>query len=367
MHYALCTMHYALTTTMYIRCQSCGQLLYIPDDANGVTVRCPACQNEFVYTAEETSTHKEESRADEASNQDEERTPAEEPLPEFALRESYHQPRNLKLELFSSWDALFTAYRLFSEHFVVLILFALLTIIPGVISNWATHTLVPELTDVQRTIAEKETFEEVLKAYQEFSQTIPPTTAITILGISLISFMMSIFLQIGGIRLFNAYGRKQKASFWLTLSGFDSPCRVLLSCILFFILTAAASSAGLFILFALTIAGLMPLGIMAFIFLILFLMVYLFFVMPLIADSNLSAFKAFQLSYLIAKGNISSLFGAIALLFFMMMFISAFVSAILGSVLTNGVVGLIAQALFQPLLVGVLSVAYLKATGQFRQ
>ena len=352
---------------MYIRCQSCGQLLYIPDDANGKTVRCPACQTEFIYIEEETSVHDEQDSAEESSSPDEEFTPDDQPLPEFATRESYHQPRSLKLQPFSSWDALFTAYRLFSEHFGVLILFAILTALSNVVSNWTIYALVPELTDMQRTIAEKETFEEVIKAYQDFSQTIPPTTAITILGISLISFTLSIFLQIGGIRLFNAYGRKQKASFWLTLSGFDSPGRVLLSCILFFILTTAASSAGMFILVAMTMAGLSPLGIMAFIFLILFLMVYLFFVMPLIADSNLSATKAFQLSYLIARGNISSLFGSIALLFLMMMFISAFVSAILGSVLTNGVVGLISQALFQPLLVGMISVAYLKATGQFKQ
>ena len=352
---------------MYIRCQSCGQLLYIPDDANGKTVRCPACQTEFVYIEEETSVHDEQDSAEESSSPDEEFTPDDQPLPEFATRESYHQPRSLKLQPFSSWDALFTAYRLFSEHFCVLILFAILTALPNVVSNWTIHALVPELTDMQRTIAEKETFEEVIKAYQDFSQTIPPTTAITIFGISLISFTLSIFIQIGGIRLFNAYGRKQKASFWLTLSGFDSPGRVLLSCILFFILTTAASSAGMFILFAMAMAGLSPLGIMAFIFLILFLIVYLFFVMPLIADTNLSATKAFQLSYLIARGNISSLFGSIALLFLMMMFISAFVSAILGSVLTNGVVGLISQALFQPLLVGMISVAYLKATGQFKQ
>ena len=352
---------------MYIRCKSCGQLLYIPDDANGKTVRCPACQTEFIYIEEETSTHDEQDSAEQSSSQDEEFTPDQEPLPEFATRESYHQPRSLKLQPFSSWDALFTAYRLFSEHFGVLILFAILTALPNVGSNWAIHALVPELTDMQRTIAEKETFEEVIKAYQDFSQTVSPTTAITILGISLISFTLSIFLQIGGIRLFNAYGRKQKASFWLTLSGFDSPGRVLLSCILFFILTTAASSAGMFILFAMAMAGLSPLGIMAFIFLILFLMVYVFFVMPLIADTNLSATKAFQLSYIIAKNNVSSLFGSIALLFLMMTFISAFVSAILGSFLTNGVVGLISQALFQPLLVGMVSVAYLKATGQFRQ
>ena len=352
---------------MYIRCKSCGQLLYIPDDANGKTVRCPACQTEFIYIEEETSTHDEQDSAEQSSSQDEEFTPDQEPLPEFATRESYHQPRSLKLQPFSSWDALFTAYRLFSEHFGVLILFAILTALPNVGSNWAIHALVPELTDMQRTIAEKETFEEVIKAYQDFSQTVSPTTAITILGISLISFTLSIFLQIGGIRLFNAYGRKQKASFWLTLSGFDSPGRVLLSCILFFILTTAASFAGMFILFAMAMAGLSPLGIMAFIFLILFLMVYVFFVMPLIADTNLSATKAFQLSYIIAKNNVSSLFGSIALLFLMMTFISAFVSAILGSFLTNGVVGLISQALFQPLLVGMVSVAYLKATGQFRQ
>ncbi len=352
---------------MYIRCQSCGQLLYIPDDANGKTVCCPACKTEFVYTAEETSTHEDEYSDGQTSNPDEEFTPFEEPLPEFALRESYHQPRSLKLQPFSSWDAFFTAYRLFSEHFGVLILFAILTVLPGGFSNWAINELVPELTDIQRTIAEKETFEEVLKAYQEFSQTIPPTTAMAIFEISLISFTLSVFLQIGGIRLFNAFGRKQKASFWLTLSGFDSLGRVTFSCLLFLILLAAAGSAGMFILVAMAMAGLMPLGIMLFIFLILFLMVYLFFVMPLIADSNLSAYKAFQLSYLIARGNISSLFGSIALLFFMMMFINGFVSTILGNVLTNGGVSLISQALFQPLLVGMISVVYLKATGQFRQ
>lgn len=352
---------------MYIRCQSCGQLLYIPDDANGKTVRCPACQTEFVYIEEETSVHDEQDSAEESSSQDEEFTPDDQPLPEFATRESYHQPRSLKLQPFSSWDALFTAYRLFSEHFGVLILFAILTALPNVVSNWTIHALVPELTDIQRTIAEKETFEEVIKAYLDFSQTIPPTTAITILGLNIISTIILMFLFIGGIRLFNAYGRKQKASFWLTLSGFDSPGRAALSCLLIFILSFAAGAAGAFILLPLSMAGLAPLGIMLFIFLLLFLMVYLFFVIPLIADTNLSATKAFQLSYLIARGNISSLFGSIALLFLMMMFISAFVSAILGSVLTNGVVGLISQALFQPLLVGMISVAYLKATGQFRQ
>ena len=189
----------------------------------------------------------------------------------------------------------------------------------------------------------------------------------SILGISLISFTLSIFLQIGGIRLFNAYGRKQKASFWLTLSGFDSPGRVLLTCFLFFVLLCAAVAAGGLVFAATAVAGIAALGIFLFLFLILFLMVFLFFVMPLIADSNLSAFKSFQLSYLIAKRNISALFGAIGLLFLMMMFINVFVSTIFGSVLTNGVVGLISQALFQPLLVGMISVVYLKATGQFRE
>ena len=354
---------------MYIRCESCGQLLYIPDDANGITVRCPACQNEFVYTADTNEDNEaNENQPEQTSSEVEEPTPPDvEPLSEYALRESYHQPRSLKLQPFSSWDALFTAYRLFSEHFGVLILFALLTVLPGLFSNWAIHALVPELEDMQRTIAEKETFEQVLQAYREFSQTMPPTTALTIFGINLISFTLSIFLQIGGIRLFNAYGRKQIASFWLTLSGFDSPGRVLLSCILFFVLLAAAFSAGAFLFAAIGAAGLAILGIFMFIFLILYLLVFLFFVMPLIADTNLSAFNAFQLSYLIAKGNISSLFGSIGLLFLMMMFISAFVSTIFGSVLTSGVVGLISQALFQPLLVGMISVAYLKATGQFRE
>ena len=189
----------------------------------------------------------------------------------------------------------------------------------------------------------------------------------SMIGISLATTFLSMFLLIGGIRLFNAYGRKQKASFWLTLSGFDSPGRVLFSYILLCILLAAASAVGAFILIPFAAAGLASLGIMLVILLFLFILVNLFFVLPLIADSNLSATKAFQLSYLIAKRNIATLFGTIALLFLMMMFISMFVMAIVGSVFTNGFVGMIAQALFEPLLVGVVSVAYLKATGQFRE
>ena len=350
---------------MYIRCQSCGQLLYIPDDANGKIVCCPACKNEFVYKAETNETT--DNRFEQTSSEDEQPSFEIEPLPEYATRESYHQSRNLKLEPFISWDALFTAYRLFSEHFGVLILFAILTVLPGGAANWAVHALVPELTDMQRSLAEKETFEEVLQAYQELSQTLAPSTAMTMIGISLASSFVSMFLLIGGIRLFNAYGRKQKASFWLTLSGFDSPGRVTLACILFCVLVSAGSVAGAFILIPFAAAGMAPLGIMLVMLLALFLMVNLFFVLPLIADSNLSATKAFQLSYLIAKRNIATLFGTIALLFFMMMLISAFVMAIVGSVFTNGFVGMIAQALFEPLLVGVISVAYLKATGQFRE
>lgn len=343
-------------------------MLYVPDNANGKTVCCPACKAEFVYTAEEPSTHEEEESAEYTSSPDEEFTlPGEEPLPEFAQRESYHQPRSLKLQPFSSWDALFTAYRIFSEHFGVLILFAILTLLPGFASNWTIHALVPELTDIQRSIAEKETFEEALQAYQDYSQTLPASTALVILGASLVSSLLSMFLLVGGIRLFNAYGRKQKASFWLTLSGFDSPGRVLLTCFLFSVLLMAVSVVGAFILLPFMAAGLATLGIMLAIFLFLFLLVYLFFVLPLIADSSLSAFKAFQLSYLIARGNISPLFGSIGLLLLMMMFISSFVMAIFGSILTNGFVGLIAQALFEPLLVGVISISYLKATGQFRQ
>ena len=350
---------------MYIRCQSCGQLLYIPDDADGKTVCCPACKNEFVYKAETNETT--DNRDEQTSSEVEQSSSDVEPLPEFATRESYHQPRSLKLQPFISWDALFTAYRLFSEHFGVLILFAILTVLPGGAGNWAIRILVPELDNIQRTIAEKETFEEVFQAYQDLSQTLPPSAAMSMIGISLATTFLSMFLLIGGIRLFNAYGRKQKASFWLTLSGFDSPGRVLLSYILLCILLAAASAVGAFILIPFAAAGLAPLGIMLVIFLFLFLMVNLFFVMPLIADSNLSAIKAFQLSYLIAKRNIATLFGTIALLFLMMMFISMFVMAIVGSVFTNGFVGMIAQALFEPLLVGVVSVAYLKATGQFRE
>ena len=109
------------------------------------------------------------------------------------------------------------------------------------------------------------------------------------------------------------------------------------------------------------------LGILLFLCMMILFMVYLFFVLPLIADSNLSASKAFHLSYIIARLNISSLFGTIALLFFMYMFINTFVIALFGNFFSNFFAGLIAQALFEPLFVGVLSLAYLKATGQFRQ
>lgn len=290
-----------------------------------------------------------------------------EPLPETADRESYHQSRNLQLQPFSSWDALLTSYRLFSQHIGVLLLFALLTAIPNGIANVALYMLVPELAEIQNSSSENQTIEEVFKECQAISQSIPPSTLITITGINLLASLLTAFLTIGGIRLFNAYGRNQKARFGLIFSGFDSPGRVLLMFLIMFILSFAFSMAAMFILLAIAMMGLIQIGIFLLLCLMILFMAYLFFVLPLIADSNIPTVKAFHLSYIIARRNVITLFGTISLLLFVMLFINVFVLGLFGSFLSTALVSLIAQVLFEPLFVGVISVAYLKATGQFRQ
>ena len=352
---------------MYIHCKSCGQLLYIPDDENNPKVCCPACQTEFVYEAETNKSNEKEILSEQPSEPDNEIIPPAEPLPEFATRESYHQSRNLNLQPFSSWDALLTAYRIFSERFVVLLLFAVLASIPNGIATWSLYLFAPELVNLQNSSSENQSFAELLQECQEVSKTIPTINVFYITGINILAALFSTFFIIGGIRLFNAYGRKQKASFWLSLSGFDSPGRVTLFYLMLFVLSFAFTIIGTFILLVLAALGILNLGIFLIMFLLILFMGYLFFVLPLIADSNLSAPNAFQLSFIIARRNIFTLIGTISLIMLIMMIISFFVMGVFGSFLSNAFITLIAQILYEPIIIGVISVAYLKATGQFRK
>lgn len=355
---------------MYIRCKSCGQLLYIPDDAGIQTVKCPACQTEFLYTPEITPSKEDYNASEKDSNpfdQPKQYTPKFEPVLETATRESYHQARNLTLQPFYSWDAVLTAYRFFSERFGVMLFLAILLPAPYLIMNLVQSAILPELTDIQKTLSEKETLEEVFQEYMAISKIIPPEKAFFLTGINILFSLVNMFLFIGGIRLFNAYGRNQKASVWLVFSGFDSPLRVLIASVLLFLLFLALSVAATFVLFVFAIAGLSFLGVILFFVLFIFFLVYLFFVMPLIADSNLSAIKAFQLSNLIARQNLSTLFGTVSLLLLLSMLFNIFAIGAFGSFLSNTYVSFIAQALFDPILIGVVSAAYLKATGQFRR
>lgn len=351
---------------MYIRCKSCGQLLYVPDDSNDKSVCCPACKTESFYTSESTPSSEEcENSSTSATDQQEfEDAPAVEPLPEYAPRESYHQPRNLILQRFSSWDALLTAYRIYSRNFGVYFLFAIISAIPGLIVYCLQNVLVPEFVEMQNSLSELKSMEDVFKASQDLNLSF--TTILTVFGINLLSSILSLFLIIGRVRLFNAFGRTQKASIWLTFSGFDSPGRTLLFFIILYILTLAAGVAGTFFIILMAMLHLVEIGIFILMCFIIVFLSYLFFALPLIADSNLPAVNAFQLSYIIARRNLSPLIGTISLLFLMMMFVSWFTMALFGNILPTVYIGLISQALFEPLMIGVMSVAYLKATGQFR-
>lgn len=286
---------------------------------------------------------------------------------ETATREAYHQSRNLSLQPFFSWDAVLSAYRLISERFGVMILLAILLVVPNLILNLVQTAILPEMADIYKTLSEKETFEEVFQEYMAFSQSIPTEKAFLLSGCNILVSLADVFLLIGGIRLFNAYGRNQKAAFWLVFSGFDSPLRVLIACFLLLVLFMAFGVVASFIFIAMAMAGLSFFAVFLFFMLLIFFMVYLFFVFPLIADSNVSATKAFQLSYLIAKRNLSALFGTISLLFLISMLIGFFTMAVFGGFLSSGYVSLISQALYTPILLGVISSAYLKATGQFRR
>lgn len=355
---------------MYIRCKSCGQLLYIPDDANNQAVKCPACQTEFLYTPENKPTNKDFFDSENKStsfDQQYHRTLQFEELSETASIESYHQSRNLTIQPFFSWDALMTAYRFIAERFVMMILMAILLIAPNFIMHLVQNTLIPNITELQNSLSEKETLEEVVDAYMTISKDIPVNKAMALIVVKVFISLLNVFLVIGGIRLFNAYGRNQKASFSLLFSGFDSPLRILIATVLLFVLLMAFSVAGTLVLIIAAKAGLSLFGILLFFVMLIFFFVYLFFVFPLIADSNISATKAFQLSYIIARQNISTLFGVVSLLFLISMLINYFAIIAFGGFLSNIYVSLISQALFEPILIGVVSVSYLKATGQFRQ
>lgn len=360
---------------MYIRCKSCGQLLFIPDDVDYQTVNCPACQSEFLYTPEEKASNRDFFESENTSKPfdpqsqytSDQYAPQFDDLPETATRESYHQSRNLSLQPFSSWDAVLSAYGFFSERFGVMILVAILLTVPNLIMNLMQSAILPEITDLYRSLAEKETFEEVFNEYMTFFQNVPQEKAFILSGCNILFSLAYIFLLIGGIRLFNAFGRKQKASLSLLFSGFDSPLRVLIACCLLFVLFLAFCVAACFVFVAMAMAGLSFFAVLLFFMLLIFFLVYLFFIFPLIADSNVSAVKAFHLSYLIAKRNLSTLFGTISLLFLISMLIGFFTMAVFGGILSSGYVSLISQALYMPILLGVISSAYLKATGQFRR
>lgn len=351
---------------MYIPCKSCGQQLYVPDDANDLTVRCPACQNEFVFTAEAHSANENENISNSPAPVLGCIPPDEQPFPEFATRKSYHQPRDFYFQTFSSMEVLLSTSRIISKHFGFMLLLALIVSAPLVIYNLMLIIYTPELIDSFRSIFQKTpTYKDLIdfiKLYQ--------ITNIKHYEISLIAnplFLLSSFLNIGVIRLFNAYGRKQKTSFWLAISGFDSPIRVIGVYILQGIISSIVIFLSIILFLGLVKTGHPIIGLLFLFFIIFLYSAGMFFVMPLIADTDLSAVNAIKLSIRIAQRYLITLFGVFSLLFFIALILTFFIKVSFDGVITVDYQTVIAFALFELILQGFISITYLKTTGQFRE
>ncbi len=357
---------------MYIPCKSCGQQMYIPDDVKELTVCCPVCQTELVYSADTMANENVNISANSTAPVLGQTSPAE-PLPEYATRESYHHARILKLQSFSSMDALLTTFRIISQHFGAMILILFVMALPYLVQTVAEFALIPDTKEVvaQSSVKLKkegvsmETLNGLSKDYidslyasEDYNRKSFLLTAIFVLQI-----IVSSFIFIGCIRLFNAYGRNQKASLGLILSGFDSPVRVLFSTILFNLLTTFPFLLGI---------GLFMLGfsviavILCFAFSLFFSM-FLYFMFALVADTNLSTIKSFQLSCLIAQRNILTLLGIVFLSFFILGLIGFILAALLSVMIPLVYIGDIGIPLVELVFVGLASVSYLKATGQLKE
>ncbi|MBR5710565.1 MAG: hypothetical protein IKX40_07390 [Thermoguttaceae bacterium] len=349
---------------MFIPCKSCGQQLYIPDDVKELTVCCPACQKEFVYSAESMANENVKLTAN-STDPVLEQTPQEEPLPEYATRESYHQPRILKLQPFSSMDALISVFRIVSQHFGAMILMFLVLALSNSVNFIAESVLVPNSGDLMNNFLEYKSIDDFSNQFWKIYNNTETYSSKSdlLLGISFLQFVVNAFLIIGCIRLFNAYGRNQNASLGLIFSGFDSPLRILIA------LFQLSFLIVLFLLLAFILLF-MKASIIAIIFCIvfsIFFMVFLFFLFPLIADTNLSATKSFQLSCFIARRNILTLIGVLFLSLFIMSLIGYALLALLGSFIPLSYVSLICAPITELFFIGLTSVSYLKATGQVRE
>lgn len=385
---------------MYIRCKSCGQLLFVPDNGNETIVSCPACQNTFSYTPqqlkeleelnknggeekdediddsdiaarEKSDDHVHQEKAESSDELDNNDNPQKiyHLYPPYATRQSYHQPRffGFYTNSLAAWTSFIMAYQLVAQHFFVATLYAIILSLPSLIASVAQNELAPELVELQKTLAQKETFEEVMKVYTDASQNISPLTVTKVIGISIVNSLITLFILAGGIRLFNAFGRGQKASFGLIFSGFDSPKRLISYFLLVGLLFVCANIAGSFLVLALTLTGLTALGIFLYLGVICMGAIYLFFALPFIADSNVKLRAAVYISFDIARCNISAIFSVLMLLILSFLCTSIIVSDLFGGVLSKPMIGFIIKVLFTPLLTSVLSISYLQATSQLPQ
>ena len=351
---------------MNIPCKSCGNPLSIPDDANELTVRCPVCQKEFAYTAEAKVNENENNSAKPSSQIIERRTPPAivMPFPEFATRESYHHSRDLYLDAFCSMEVPLSLFHIILKHKFVFILLALLVPIPFLLHEFSQATVAPEyIEEIMDTFGKKglpETFQfDDIKHWLQISADCQTHKFFFNFFIWL---TLSVF--IGGIRMFNAYGRNQKVSFWLIFSGFDSPLRVLITHIIFLcqiVMVVIPVFVGI-------IYNGEMVRLLSFLSFLLGLLFFVgsFFVLPLIADTDISVLKAFRLSFKMGLRNFFTIIGIFMLLFYGITAYSYFVAIIFNSFLSQFHQSIIALALFEPILMGFLSITYLKATGHFR-
>ncbi len=252
---------------MQIRCKTCGQLLYVPDNSDGKTIRCPACLEEFIFNSadftDETAKHPafnaiaeskpsgeslESEISDAMENGQSEKTnpvaDTKESFPEYAMANSFVQTRIMKLQPLNLIDVITTSVRLFRRYFNLVLWLGLLLIIVNLLSLGLTYQIAPEMMNIQ--FQQTDSLAEKINLMVEFQKKTPIQTQILVCCVQYLSSFIIFYLFLGGMRIFLGIGRSQKVRFSLIFSCWNAIGRIILAIFaLIFLLTGIVLAASL--------------------------------------------------------------------------------------------------------------------------
>lgn len=372
---------------MQIRCKTCGQLIYVPENQEGKTTRCPSCLDEFIYSSAEypeaapapipgfsTLVKSEKfSESDDSTagemNPPQGSLPSPRPLviPNEATREWYHQPRILTTHKLTTSGVFGACYSVYSRFFWMILLYGLVSILPNLILALpAQFLLAPELLEIQQDIDSEASLSQRWNQYMEISQKIPTANALALNLILIATTVIQLLLMCGAIRFFNACGRNQKARFSLIFTCYDCMGRILLATIISVLTLIFTLVPCILILIPFAALGAPGISVFAGIFLYLSLISFMIFVLPLISDCNIQIYGAFRLSYLFSMRNFWTILSVLSLLLFIYFFFSGAIMSLFHGYFSVMIIGMVIGVFIGPMIPLAISMMYLNATGHFR-